>query len=369
MNRRILETSHCRASAATCPDLPRFPHRGSEIGVAIGAYPSRDERGVAIIIVLWVVMVLSLLISGFAFTMHVETRTAAYARMELKAQMLARSGFEVARMQLLLHDQSGADAGYDALNQDWKTNTDLFVNHELGEGTFNVTITDEESRMPLNTASELELQRLMTLLNVDPSEGDIIVDSTQDWREPGDLHRLNGAKSDYYLSLLPPYQCKDAPFDRVDELLLVRGVTPELFQGTPATDKDPAQPGLDEVFTTMSSGQINVNTASPTVLQAMLGLSDVQVQAALTRRDGPDGIPGTDDDMPFHTPGEFFATIGNVEAAAGQAGQAAVGVTSSFFTIKSTGEVGGVKYTILATVRRDSGDIQIVTWQEKREAS
>jgi general secretion pathway protein K len=329
----------------------------------------KNEQGVAIVIVLWVVMVLSLLISDFAFTMHVETQTAAYARKELKAEMLARSGIEVAKMQLLLHAQSAADAGYDALNQDWKTNTDLFVNHELGEGMFNVKITDEESRMPLNTASELQLQRLMTLLSVDPSDGDIIVDSIMDWRERGDLHRLNGAKSDYYLSLLPPYRAKDAPFDRVDELVLVRGVTPELFHGTPATDKDAAQPGLADVFTTMSSGQINVNTASPIVLQAMLGLSDVQVQAVLARRDGPDGIPGTDDDMPFHSAGEFFATIGTLDAATTQAAQGQVAVSSSFFTIRSTGEVSGVKYTILATVRRDNGNIDIVTWQEMREAS
>jgi hypothetical protein len=46
-----------------------------------------------------------------------------------------------------------------------------------------------------------------------------------------------------------------------------------------------------------------------------------------------------------------------------------VAVISSFFTIKSTGEVGGVKHTILATVRRDNGNIEIVMWQEMREAS
>jgi hypothetical protein len=58
-----------------------------------------------------------------------------------------------------------------------------------------------------------------------------------------------------------------------------------------------------------------VNTAAPIVLQAMLGLNDAQVQAVLARRDGPDGIPGTDDDIPFHTVDEFFATIGNLDAA------------------------------------------------------
>jgi general secretion pathway protein K len=328
-----------------------------------------DRRGVAIVIVLWVVMVLSLLIGGFAFTMHVETQIASYARKELKAEMLARSGIEVAKMQLLLHEQSAADAGYDALNQDWATNEELYVNHKLGEGVFNVKITDEESKMPINTASELQLQRLMTLLNVDPSDGDIIVDSILDWREPGDLHRLNGAKSDYYLSLLPPYRAKEAPLDRVDELLLIRGVTPELFHGTPATDKDPAQPGLADVLTTMSSGTVNVNTASPIVLQAMLGLNDVQVQAVLARRDGADGIPGTDDDLPFHSPEEFFATIGNLDAATSQAAQGLMAVKASFFTIKSTGEVGGVKHTILATVRRDNGTIDIVMWQEIKEGS
>ena len=111
------------------------------------------QRGVAIVIVLWVIMVLSLLISGFAFTMHVETQLASYARKELKAEMLARSGIEVAKMQLLLHQQSAADAAYDALNQDWATNEELYVNHELGDGVFNVKITDEESKMPINTAS------------------------------------------------------------------------------------------------------------------------------------------------------------------------------------------------------------------------
>jgi general secretion pathway protein K len=328
-----------------------------------------DQRGVAIVIVLWVIMVLSLLIGGFAFTMHVETQIASYARKELKAEMLARSGIEVAKMELLLHQQSAADAGYDALNQDWATNTELYVNHELGDGVFNVKITDEESRMPINTASEVQLQRLMTLLNVDPSDGDIIVDSILDWIGPGELTRLNGAKSDYYMSLSPPYRAKDAPMDRVDELLLVRGMTPELYHGKPATDKDPAQPGLAEVFTTMSSGTVNVNTAAPIVLQAWLGLNDVQVQAVLARRDGADGIPGTDDDLPFHTVGEFFATVGNLDAAAVQALQGQVSVNSEFFTIKSTGEVGGVKHTILATVHRDNGNIDIVMWQEMREAS
>jgi general secretion pathway protein K len=328
-----------------------------------------NHRGVAIIIVLWVVMVLSLLISGFAFTMHVETQVASYARKELKAEMLARSGVEVARMQLIVGPQSPTAAGFDALNQDWVTNEMLYVDHELGEGSYNVKVTDEESKIPINTATEPQLKRLMELLGIDPSDGDVIIDSILDWISPGELTRLNGAKSDYYLSLSPPYRAKDAPMDRVNELLLIRGVTPDLFYGTPATDTDPARPGLGDIFTTMSSGAVNVNTASAIVLQTVLGLDDVQVQAVLERRDGPDGIPGTDDDMPFHTIQEFFATVGNLNAAALQGVQGLATVSSSFFTVKSTGQVGGVKHTIIATFKRDNANIQTVMWRELREGS
>jgi general secretion pathway protein K len=327
-----------------------------------------DDRGIAIVIVLWVVLVLSLLISGFAFTMHVETQVASYARKELKAEMLARSGIEVARMQLIVGALSPTNSGFDALNQDWATNELLYVDHELGDGIFNVKVTDEESKIPINRATDVQLKRLFGLLGTDPADGDVITDSILDWIDTDDLTRLNGAESDYYESLSPPYRAKNAPLDRVEELLLIRGVTPELYQGTPATDKDPAKPGLAEVFTTMTSGNINVNTASAIVLEA-LGLDDAQVQAVLSRRDGADGIPGTDDDLPFHSAAEFFAAVGNLDPASQLTAQALVTVNSSFFTVKSTGEVGGVKRTILATLYRKGANVQTVMWREVREGT
>ena len=52
-----------------------------------------------------------------------------------------------------------------------------------------------------------------------------------DWRDKDNLHRLNGAEDDYYLSLPQPYKCKNGDFTSIEELLLVRGVTPEIFYG------------------------------------------------------------------------------------------------------------------------------------------
>jgi general secretion pathway protein K len=325
-----------------------------------------DRRGVAILIVLWVVLVLSLLISGFAFTMHVETQVASFARKQLKSEMLARSGIEVARMQLALDDKSATEGGFDALNQAWATNEELYVNHELGDGIYNVKVIDEEAKIPINSVSDVQLKRLLSLLGVDPFDSDIIVDSILDWREAGDLARLNGAKSDYYQSLSPPYRAKNAPLDRVDELLLVRGVTPELFNSSPGNEDEEPRPGWTDLFTTTSSGHINVNTASPIVLRALLNIDDVQVQAILSRRDGADGIAGTEDDAPFRTVDEFFAIVGNMDEATKQVVQGIVDVNSAFFTVTSTGEVGGVKRTIVATLRRDGDNIQPVAWREVR---
>ena len=328
---------------------------------------SRQQCGVALVVVLWVIMVLSLLIGGFAFTMYVETQVASYGRKELKAEMLARSGVEVARMQLLLNKRTAAEAGIDTLQQEWATNDTWYVDHTLGDGMYNVKVIDEDSKLPINSATPEQLHQLFAALGVDASESDIIVDSILDWREPGDLHRLNGAKTDdYYKNLDPPYRCKNGPLDRVEELLLVRGVTPELFYGAPAKDEEPARPGLIDLVTTTSQGQINVNTASPVVLQAALELGDAGPEMILARRNGPDGILGTEDDMPFRTVGEFMPLLGNLPLNQQQLIRSRITVASSYFTIKSTGEASGAKYTIVATMLRQGGNVTTVSWREQR---
>jgi general secretion pathway protein K len=319
------------------------------------------------VVVLWVIMVLSLLISGFAFTMHVETQVASFSRKELKAEMLARSGVEIAKMLLLLDERSPTDAGYDARNQAWATNTDFYVDHALGEGTLNVEVTDEESRLPLNGLSKEQLAKLMEVIGVDPLDGDVIVDSIIDWKDDNDLHQLNGAEDDYYASLSPPYRCKNGPFDRVEELLLVRGVTPEIFYGVTGEDDEPGLPGLRDLLTTHSTGQVNINTASAPVLQVLFGLDDVQVGAVLAWRDGQDGIAGTEDDQPFREVAEMLALVGRNKGEARNQSAAVATVKSQFFRVKSTGNLVRTRYTITAVLlRRQDGICVATAWQEGR---
>jgi general secretion pathway protein K len=67
--------------------------------------------------------------------------------------------------------------------------------------------------------------------DLDDKEKDIIVDSILDWRDNDDLRRLHGAEDEYYQSLPDPYRAKNDDFESVEELLLVKGITPEIFHG------------------------------------------------------------------------------------------------------------------------------------------
>jgi general secretion pathway protein K len=110
-----------------------------------------------------------------------------------------------------------------------------------------------------------------------------------DWLDPDDLHRVNGAESDYYRSLSPPYSAKNGPFDTVEELLWVRGVTSSLFFGygeTAATQRDNSRPiGLREIFTVDSpTDRVNLRTASAEVIHALTGIPLEKTRAFVEER-------------------------------------------------------------------------------------
>lgn len=325
----------------------------------------RRTAGVALVIVLWVMLLLSLLISGFAFTMHVETQVASHARKRTQAGALARSGVELVRRELIFDMLSSTNSTTDIRTQPWATNPSWYVNHSLGNGVINVVVTDAESKIPLNRATPDQLRRLLALLEVDVGDADIIVDSILDWIDENDLHRLNGAEDDYYRSLEPPYRAKNGPFDRMEELLLVRGVTPDYLFGRPAGDLDDARPGLADYLTIQSSGRVNINTAAAPVLQALLGLDDRQTEALESRRRGDDGEWGTEDDVGFLSVNEFFAAIGNLPAEVQNELQQVLTVQSEYFTVQATGTVGEVNETVVALLQRNGAEITIISWRAK----
>lgn len=302
---------------------------------------TRAPRGFALILVMTVIFVLAILAGAFAYSMKVESRLAANANSESELEWMGRSGVELAKYVL---DQSARlGARYVSLNQLWaggpgdgqETNSPLMAinlkHYELGPGSISVHITDLERKLNLNRIAGLRgaqgggqdiLQRALTLIGVDAGESAVISDSIVDWKDPDDATGLSGTESDFYLGREQAHYAKNGPFDDLAELLLVNGITPEIYWGPRwaahqvqliesrrgrrgrAADVRSAYPlGLVDLFTPLSNGAVNINTASSAVLQVALGIPDNLAAEIIRVRSGLDGIEGTEDDTPFQNTG------------------------------------------------------------------
>ena len=355
-------------------------------------FPGRQNSrsGVALIVVMIAIFVLAMLAAVFAYSMKVETKLAQNGESEQQLLWLGRSGVEYARW-ILAQELSIPGQPYDALNQIWaggpggiaESNSILsgisLNNFQVGDGTVSLKIIDLERYANINTAGTPELQQALTLMGVDADSISVVSDSIQDWVQSGDAPRVAGAKSDYYQTLTPPYNCKEAPMDDLSELLLVKGVTWAMYNGgtdpnqapspfhhqlgfANSPDQPPDYPvGLKDLFTPFSTGRININTADTNVLQLIPGVDAATAAAIVQHRAGPDGVDGTEDDTPFQNAGQL-ATAG---VSVSQLNNLCT-VRSSTFEVHVTARIGNYSREYIAVLYRNSGtDIQVFDFHEK----
>jgi general secretion pathway protein K len=297
-----------------------------------------QQRGIALIIVMLVIAVLSVLAAGFAYSMRVETKLARNAQHEAEMLWLAWSGVELGRYVLGQQLTIPGEQTFTALNQVWAggpggTNELLaqiqLENIPLGAGHITVRIEDLERTFNINFANVDILERALELVGVDLLDSGNLIAAIEDWRDSDALTRMGGAESDYYLALPRPYWAKDGPLDHLSELLLIRGVTPALYWGPGRVESQEqerlpsrrqgaswaldrtSQVGLVDLFNTGSARrEVNINTASAAVLQLLPGIDANLAAGILELRAGADGIDGTTEDTPFHTVGELINVPG-----------------------------------------------------------
>jgi general secretion pathway protein K len=233
-----------------------------------------NQRGVALLVVLWIFIFLLVVAFDFSASVREEATAAHRYSDETQGYYIALAGFERGVYEFL-QQSTGRDAlatqkKADIFDGDW---------HEeaLGGGAFRVRWVDEGGKININRADEETLRRVFTNLGIEEPNKAILVDSIMDWRDPDDLHRASGAENDYYRSLTPPYTAKNGPFDTVEDLLWVRGMTPELFYGYGDAQGDRAEntqrAGLREIFTVDSPiDRVNLRTASADVIHALTGI-------------------------------------------------------------------------------------------------
>jgi general secretion pathway protein K len=247
----------------------------------------RNERGIVLVMVIWALTILMVIALELARTMRIEGLTAEIYHEEVETYYLAMAGLHRALYAVLRAQQQGrsllnAPGGIGGLQRGLSSDNrgdGRWQNEEFGAGGYWVRVVDEGGKINLNRVDEGALRQAFVNLSFDVKASEALTDAILDWRDTDSLARLHGAESDDYLAQRVPYPAKDGPFDTLDELLLVRGVTPALFYGQ-------GGPGLRDVFTVYSAGGANTPnllTASALVIRAVLGI-DMEMAEDLVRR-------------------------------------------------------------------------------------
>ena len=178
------------------------------------------EQGIALIAVLWLTILLTVIASGFAFSMHGEAVAARNARSLAQARAAADGAVERTAFELIRPRNLPDVWQADGAAQTWAE----------GEVKLTTTAVDESARIDLNTASDPLLRGLLqTAGGLEPHAADSVLAAIQDWRDVDDLKRPNGAEEADYRAAGKKYKPANAPFDSVGELARVLGVTPELM--------------------------------------------------------------------------------------------------------------------------------------------
>jgi general secretion pathway protein K len=230
-----------------------------------------DQRGVALIIVLWIFIFLFVVAFDFSADVREEANAALRFKEDTEGYYLAFAGFERGLYEYAMWAQAGPsqEAEYPSGFFDATWHEEKF-----GGGSFRVRLIDEGGKINLNRADEAALRNIFTNLGIAEPRLSVLVDSVLDWIDPDDLHRASGAENEYYESLPSPYSAKNRFFDSVEELLWVKGMTQDLFYGSVIEAEGAARrPGLGEIFTVDSPiDRVNLRTASAEVITALLGI-------------------------------------------------------------------------------------------------
>ncbi len=239
------------------------------------------ESGFALIMVLWVVIILMVIAMSFSLLAKTETRSALYFRDSVAEGLLAQAGLERAILEIY-YRQANLNKTIIPDSGEVSRVDGTIIEGNIGDDRYVVRIFNEAGRINLNTLNDqnkIILDNLLVNLGVPKETADTIVDSALDWMDKDPLHRLNGAEDDYYQSLPSPYKTKNGPFDTVEELLLVKGVTPDILFGTKE------QNGLIQFVTVYGeASKINVNFAPKEVIMALPDISEERAAKVVDQR-------------------------------------------------------------------------------------
>ena len=243
----------------------RWPLREDGGAMKFSTPPQRAQRGIALIMVLWLTVLIAVIGSSFAYSMRGEALAARNTMSLAQARAAADGAVERTAFELSRPRVSPEAWVADGQPHTWSE----------GDIALTVTASDESARIDVNAAAEPLLKGLLQNVGgLDPETAQRTLEAILDWRDPDDLRRPNGAEAQDYQSAGSKYVPTNSPFESVGELQRVLGVTPSVMARIAPT-------------LTVYSRQagINLATAGRDVLLAMPVATPEQVDTFIAARD------------------------------------------------------------------------------------
>lgn len=316
-----------------------------------------NQRGIALIIVLLMISI----IIAVTLQLNRDTRSEVYDAANLsdgiRLRYVAQSGFHAGEA-LILGDKNAFDGFTDL----WANTQMISLRSEdfFDNASFRLLIEDEMGRISVNRLvsgsayNPLIRECLMRLLTgpsfrLEERKAAELLDALKDWIDADDEVTGGGAESAYYAKLAKPYAAKNAPLDCIEELLMVKGITRELYYGTSDS------PGLAQCLTVFGDGRININTASKPVLRSLaVNMTGDDVDAL----DGYRRDPRNDLADPL-----WYQKVSRLSGITIPAGLTAV--LSDTFRITAVGLQGRAAERITGVVKRgaDRRRVTLLSWK------
>jgi general secretion pathway protein K len=204
-------------------------------------------RGIAFILVLWVIAMLSIMLGSFALVARTENLQSRHLFDTTQARYAAEAGLNLAIYELRKGDPA----------ERWIADGRPY-RFGYGDAEIEIAITDDSGKIDINSANGDLLTNLFMGRGVPMDQAQALSDAILDWRDPDDLKHPNGAEAPDYKAAGLSYAPKNAPFDTVSELQQVLGMTYDLYQKI--------EPGI-----TIYSGRSSPTAAfaNPIALQAL----------------------------------------------------------------------------------------------------
>lgn len=323
------------------------------------------QQGVILILLLWVLAALSIIVFSMAYEVRTEAMATRNTKLLAQAYYNARAGISETIYKLLRtrmgRFSSPAPFAPGGLADGEPTDIELgVVTVDLPTGKAVCEVEDEGGKINVNNlGNEAMLRKLMENIGLESRDGVAIVDAILDFINPGQQQpRAHGAVDGWYTALNPPYRTKKRPFEIIEELLMVRGITPEIFYGKRVVQPDgqvTEQYGLVKYVTVQQTfGQINANAASIPVLMSIPGMTPRKAAEIYERRKVRPFRNTTEIQAPFEAQNKLSVNPGQV------------------YSIKAIGFVNGmeIKRVIRATVslaasgQQDKTRHRLLYWNE-----